>query len=77
MSEEEKKGSKYEKPESKGMGGEELEGVSGGTGHVPKDICMDGSDATYACTAGPSPSGACGHGNVAGSVCGNGASVSK
>jgi len=64
MSEEEK-GGKYEKPESKGMGGEELEDVSGGVGTQPgncytgesaQGYCGTGSTVTgTSCTRGESP----------------------
>jgi len=54
--EERKKNGEYEKPESKGMGGEELEDVSGGAGDEPVQSCFDGSTAKWmACGLGGQP----------------------
>jgi len=65
MSEEEKKGGEYDKPESKEMGGEELEDVSGGAGTGAESICKDGSTANMQCLSGPSPTGQCSNGGNA------------
>ncbi len=57
----EKKNNDYEKPESKGVGGDDLEDVSGGA----PSICQDGGDANVQCISGPSPTGRCGTGGGA------------
>jgi len=63
----EKKGGEYDKPESKEMGGEELEDVSGGagaswqpgncaSGETAQGYCGTGSTVTAtSCTRGESP----------------------
>jgi hypothetical protein len=58
---EEKKGGKYEEPESKEVGGDDLEDVSGGA----PSICQDGGDANVQCVSGPSPTGRCSTGSSA------------
>ena len=63
MSEEEKKGGKYEEPQSKGAGGDNLEDVSGGwqpgncmSGDTAQGYCGGGSGVTAtSCTQGESP----------------------
>ena len=54
----EKKNNDYEKPESKGVGGEELEDVSGGARSTSND-CMAGNSAGEWCATGPSAHDRC------------------
>jgi len=51
MSEEEKKGGKYDKPESKEAGGDDLEDVSGG---LQEGYCNAGATAQGKCISGHS-----------------------
>jgi hypothetical protein len=60
----EKKNNDYEKPESKGMGGDELEDVSAGAGATTK---------SGECESGSTPAGACITGDHAGYTCRDGA----
>jgi len=49
--EERKKNGEYEKPESRGMGGDDLADVSGGTGGKYLEKCSSGGNA-YTCGSG-------------------------
>jgi hypothetical protein len=58
MSEDEKKNGEYEKPESHEVGGDELEGVAGGTGgEAPTSVdnCKSGYSNTMGCYKGTQP----------------------
>jgi len=74
MSEEgKKKNGEYEKPESKGMGGEELEDVSGGSGDEGE--CTNGQSTANNCWAGRvARPGYCGGGSSASGGCAQGES---
>ncbi len=75
MSDEEKKKGDYEKPESHEMGGDELEGVAGGTeGEGGATACGTGSSAAKTCRSGSHAGTTCNTGDAAGQVCGYGSS---
>jgi len=61
MSEEEEKGGRYEKPESKDLAGDDLEDISGGTG-IHEAQCRDGAGAV-SCASGGHAQGECQTGN--------------